>query len=1028
MATIAELEKEKEELARQILAKIGNRKRGVNERIEALEFTEQLIEKAKAAGDTAKAERETALALRIRAEIDAGNLEIANLRSEINAIDQQITDLRRELRSQQAQQQSQQNNAQSAGATVAASDDAGVVNPAKPPEKFTPDGRVDTNAAGTNADTTVTSNTAAGETLDNSPDKKITETQIPISPPNAGEVKRVPNEPPPDPLSPPAGTYGVGVGAANDDATPTKNLTRQDIELNFNEDIRPQANILDQYASYTYQLSLYLLNETDYKKVVSSNRTTAGRTGINTGQLLMQSGGIADTGSVTAEIDGVSGTAGSRNPYFNLDYYIESMTLRNLLVGKGTGGANSYANLNLTIIEPNGISLLDNLKQAVKDYCGIQAFQSAIYCLVIRWIGYDENGNIVYAGSTNSGGDKTDPYAIAIKYVPFSIAGIKFSVANRLSTYELTGVPIIYNFRLRHTTPYNFELSGKTVQEMLGGSVIAGADVTEGRVNSNNATSRPTATNAASLREALDAAGTNSTPTTSGASTPVSINTAPAGTGNPGRGLMQAMNETQQQLVKDGIYEIADEFYLEFANPSIANARIKKEGSLSIDKTPMGSNDARSLLPDVGKVQTSYRNFGVTAGQSLLQVMEMVIRNSSYIQDQQLKIIDEETQQEKDNGTAIETFAWFKISLKAEPNGMDYKRNDYAYKFTFVVSIYEIKSSNSVWFPRSRFRGVHKSYPYWFTGQNTAVLDYQQSFDNLYVSVISGAGDAIKRDLTSALTDIPRYVYQPRSGQSSQGADQATNEPAANAADYLYSPSDIGSVKVKIIGDPAWIQQGEIYQGNDPRQFNFSAFNPDGGINFDSQEILFEIVWQRPVDYDINGSGLMDPNRYAQRDKAGENGTRGSGLQSYVFNATEVLHEFRQGRFEQTLTGGLYIFPRSKDNSGAAKTGTAATGAGLTSSNYNPGGYAQSATGAEGAGSSEVATSQKGKRVGTVKTQTKTGTGASGFPLTDSRVTLPVKPKNPGVDFATAYSLRNRPGGPPKVQTTTPGIPGNREP
>ena len=1028
MATIAELEKEKEELARQILAKIGNRKRGVNERIEALEFTEQLIEKAKAAGDTAKAERETALALRIRAEIDAGNLEIANLRSEINAIDQQITDLRRELRSQQAQQQSQQNNAQSAGATVAASDDAGVVNPAKPPEKFTPDGRVDTNAAGTNADTTVTSNTAAGETLDNSPDKKITETQIPISPPNAGEVKRVPNEPPPDPLSPPAGTYGAGVGAANDDATPTKNLTRQDIELNFNEDIRPQANILDQYASYTYQLSLYLLNETDYKKVVSSNRTTAGRTGINTGQLLMQSGGIADTGSVTAEIDGVSGTAGSRNPYFNLDYYIESMTLRNLLVGKGTGGANSYANLNLTIIEPNGISLLDNLKQAVKDYCGIQAFQSAIYCLVIRWIGYDENGNIVYAGSTNSGGDKTDPYAIAIKYVPFSIAGIKFSVANRLSTYELTGVPIIYNFRLRHTTPYNFELSGKTVQEMLGGSVIAGADVTEGRVNSNNATSRPTATNAASLREALDAAGTNSTPTTSGASTPVSINTAPAGTGNPGRGLMQAMNETQQQLVKDGIYEIADEFYLEFANPSIANARIKKEGSLSIDKTPMGSNDARSLLPDVGKVQTLYRNFGVTAGQSLLQVMEMVIRNSSYIQDQQLKIIDEETQQEKDNGTAIETFAWFKISLKAEPNGMDYKRNDYAYKFTFVVSIYEIKSSNSVWFPRSRFRGVHKSYPYWFTGQNTAVLDYQQSFDNLYVSVISGAGDAIKRDLTSALTDIPRYVYQPRSGQSSQGADQATNEPAANAADYLYSPSDIGSVKVKIIGDPAWIQQGEIYQGNDPRQFNFSAFNPDGGINFDSQEILFEIVWQRPVDYDINGSGLMDPNRYAQRDKAGENGTRGSGLQSYVFNATEVLHEFRQGRFEQTLTGGLYIFPRSKDNSGAAKTGTAATGAGLTSSNYNPGGYAQSATGAEGAGSSEVATSQKGKRVGTVKTQTKTGTGASGFPLTDSRVTLPVKPKNPGVDFATAYSLRNRPGGPPKVQTTTPGIPGNREP
>ena len=1024
MATISELEKQIADLDSKLKYGVGYKLR---ERNEALEFTRQQIQKAEAAGDAAKVERETRVLGNILQEVSDLNGQVASIQSQKDQLQQELNNLKTQQQSQEQAKQGATGGATSAGAVVAASDDAGVVNPAKPPEKFTPDGRVGTNAAGTNADTTVTTNTAAGETLDNSPDKKITETQIPIAPPNAGEVKRVPNEPPPDPLSPPAGTYGAGVGAANDDATPTKNLTRQDIELNFNEDIRPQSNILDQYASYTYQLSLYVLNETDYRRVVTRKRLEAGDTGILGGQLLVQSGGENQAVGIVESAAGTS-VSPSRNPNFNLDYYIENMSLRNVIQGKGTGGANGYTDLKMTIVEPNGISFINNLKQAVKEYCGIQAFQSAIYCLVIRWIGYDENGNIVYAGSTNSGGDKTDPYAIAIKYVPFAISTLKFSVGNRLTTYELSGTPIMYNFRLRHTTPYNFELSGKTVQEILGGSVIAGADVTEGRVNSNNATSRPTATNASSLREALDAAGTNSTPTTSGAGTPVSINTAPAGSGNPGRGLMQAMNETQQQLVKDGTYEIADEFYLEFANPSIASARIKKEGSLSIDKTPMGSNDARSLLPDIGKVQTSYRNLGVTAGQSILQVMEMVIRNSSYIQDQQLKIVDEETQQEKDNGTAIETFAWFKISLKAEPNGFDFKRNDYAYKFTFVVSIYEVKSSNSVWFPRSRFRGVHKSYPYWFTGQNTAVLDYQQNFDTLYYTIISGAGDAIKRDLTSALTDIPRYVYQPRSGQSSQGADQATNEPAANAADYLYSPSDLGSVKVKIIGDPAWIQQGEIYQGNNPRQFNFSAFNPDGGINFDSQEILFEIVWQSPVDYDINGSGLMDPNRYAQRDKTGENGTKGSGLQSYVFYVTEVLHEFRQGRFEQTLTGGLYIFPRSKDNSGAARTGTAATGAGLTSSNYNPGGYAQSATGAEGAGSSEIATSQKGKRVGTVKPQTKTGTGASGFPLTDSRVTLPVKPKNPGVDFATAYSLRNRPGGPPKVQTTTPGIPGNREP
>jgi hypothetical protein len=274
------------------------------------------------------------------------------------------------------------------------------------------------------------------------------------------------------------------------------------------------------------------------------------------------------------------------------------------------------------------------------------------------------------------------------------------------------------------------------------------------------------------------------------------------------------------------------------------------------------SPQARKLANNINQMLPSQRNFSIHAGQHRVQAIEMVVRNSSYITDQQLRLIDESTQEERSNGTPIQNFAWFKISLKSEPigNAVDPKRGDYPYRFTFMVSIYEIKSINSVWFPRTRFRGVHKSYPYWFTGQNTAVLDYQQNFDNLYYTVVSGNSDRLAQQITSNFTEIPRYVYQPTSGQSSQGADGRTNEPAANAADYLYSPSDIGLVKIKILGDPAWIAQGEIYRGNDPQTFNFSPFNTDGTINLESQEILFEIVWQRPVDYDADGTGLMNPN------------------------------------------------------------------------------------------------------------------------------------------------------------------------
>jgi hypothetical protein len=996
----------------------------------------------KAASDAAERARANLLASGIDPATDENYQQLAQQSSQLSrqaqglgnslARARQNLAIANESLRREQQNQTIKNNATSSGAVVAAGDDAGVVNPAKKAERITPEGRIaNPNPAGTNADAPVTNTTEQGATVSESQDRKISETQLPIKAPNQGEVKRLVDEPPPDPLTPPPGAYGSGVGSAGDDATPTKNLTRQDIELNFNEDIRPQPNILDKYATYTYQISWYLLNEADYRNVITRGRTNAEDTGIRGGQLLMQSGGENQRGGEVIS-QGTSEFQPSRNPYFTLDYYIDSLTMSNLFPGHATGSAHAYTDLKMTVVEPQGISLIDRLKLAVTEYCGIQAFQSAIYCLVIRWIGYDENGNIVYAGNTNSGGAQTDPYAIAIKYVPFAIKDIKFSVANRLTTYEISGVPVMYNFRLRQTVPYNTEITGKTVQEILGGSVSQGVADTEGRANTSSPTAgRTVATNAASLRTAIDAAGTVSASPTTGIGAPTSVNTSPAGSGNANRGLMNAMNEYNQQLVKDQIYEIADEFYIEFANPSIANAVVKKPGDLAIDKTPMGDNAPRNLLPDTGKVFNMYRNFGITAGQSVIQAIEMVIRNSSYIVDQQLKIIDEETQEEKPNGTPIETFAWFKVNLKAEPKGYDRKRNDYAYKFYFVISIYEVKSSNSVWFPRTRFRGVHKSYPYWFTGKNTSILDYQQSFDNLYVTVISGAGDTIQGDYTSALTDIPRFVYQPRSGQSSQGADQATNEPAANAADYLYSPTDLGTVKVKILGDPAWIQQGEIYQGSDPRTFSFSPFNADGGINFDSQEVLFEIVWQRPVDYDINGDGLQDPNRYAPINSTGANPRSLTGVQSYVFYATKCQHEFRQGRFEQTLDGGLYIFPRSKQtqiNAGAANTGTGASGFPLAS-NPNSSGSGASGTGASGFPISvgQSSTSQQGKRVGRVKQQVKTGTGASGFPVQDSRVTLPAKPVNTGTDFATAYALRNRPGGPPKVQTTTPPIRGGRE-
>jgi hypothetical protein len=182
----------------------------------------------------------------------------------------------------------------------------------------------------------------------------------------------------------------------------------------------------------------------------------------------------------------------------------------------------------------------------------------------------------------------------------------------------------------------------------------------------------------------------------------------------------------------------------------------------------------------------------------------------------------------------------------------------------------------------------------------------------LFQLTISGSDSAksnanVTRDkFTSSMSDIVKYAYSPRSTESSQGAAGKENELGANAAEVLYSPSDLREVKLKILGDPAWIRQGSLVKDISKDEFTSplaTGFENDGTISFDTQDVLFEISWQRPEDYDIN-TGLADP--YSATQKKYNNRI---ALQSRVYAARSCVSEFRQGSFEQTLDGVLYQFP-----------------------------------------------------------------------------------------------------------------------
>ena len=701
-------------------------------------------------------------------------------------------------------------------------------------------------------------------------------------------------------------------------------------ELSADGTIIPQPNILDQYSSYTYSASVYLMSPIQYQRLLRSKKKN-----INGYNLLFQSGGAPTntsgflgkgTGSVNGQEFGAEFAQSEpgapdygRNPAFPQDFYIDSITVDNMLPGRLTGAAHMVTGLKFTVIEPGNITLLDRLYRAVQDMAQTDEnaqpinYTSAAYLMVMRWYGYDENGKLV-AGRTDVDPETglSDTKSIVEKFIPFNISKINWSVGSKLVTYDFECMPIgqgVASGTRRGTVPYDMQITGGTVGDFLGSNVV---------YSSTNAPSD-------SPGNATSTIIANS-PVVKASQTTTAVPVPPKAIAATSRkivkqGLMGAMNDAMDKLVKEKIYQRSDTYQIEFVpgkngKQNIRDAVVTKPGTIK-DQSQTAQSSSNSKNPnqslDMNKINMdiSSRNWSITAGMQLVQAIDLAIRNSSYISGQALSSFPETTNVESDKDdaktVASRPFQWFKISMQAEQGAYDRYRRDHSYNIKFIISEYELTNFDSKYFPLTTFRGIHKSYPFWFTGQNTAVLDFTANFNSLYNNIITGttpqdsAAAKLREKYTSSMRDIPKYTYMSASSESREGADKKANEIASNAAGVFYSPSDMGTTRLRIIGDPAWIQQGDLCGSVDAASFSYSPFLPDGTINFDANQVMFEVSWQRPQDYDIN-TGLADPYKGAAI------GDR-LPLQSTVYSATKCVSEFRQGKFEQTIEGNLYIFP-----------------------------------------------------------------------------------------------------------------------
>jgi len=779
-------------------------------------------------------------------------------------------------------------------------------------------------------------------------------------------------------------TEQVGVAQPGDDAAATGgNDVRARLNSLFGGEAGrtiPRGNALDAYANYTYNISLYLMSDADFQLMLNKKVLPKGW------QLLIQSAGApapggrlrpADIQETQQAADGNSAALPQpelgRNEFFELDYYIDDLVIEHYTPNRGTGSPHAATSMSFKIFEPNGLSFLPNLYKAVQQYVSQtgggsvgqnQVYSSQNFLMVIRFYGYDEQGNLVTINDsqgqiTSTSGEVIQEASTATieKYIPFQFTEIKFRVQNKITEYDChcVAVPnVVTTGQARGTIPYNIELSAQTVADVLTGPVNfvsgsrgAGANgqITDTGDETSRLLSRAPNTGAplpgspgtgynprrAQLQTnrgptaATSPPNTVNSPGSVGGASPINSSSPPtadaasrAASLTISQGLQEALNKFQAEIAGERKYqEYPDIYEIVIADEVIANAKVVPPDYFNPRQSAMirAQTAKQTKDGDTQSVNTNTKTIKAMAGRSIVQFIDEVLRQSTYVLNQQKDYIDRQTEDLKDNSNSDrQILAWYRIGLEAEPTGFyDRIRNDKQYRLRYTIAPYQVNQIKSDYFPRAEFLGVHKVYNYWFTGENTQVLNFEQSFNNLFYIVQNAPG---LPKTTSNYLEADRYYYSPLNPENSQGQENMrVYDGAASAASWLYSPGDQASVKLDIVGDPAWIWQGELWSGF-PKDLktNYDAFLKDGTINPNGKEIMFEVVFNQPVDYDLQ-TGLMDPGQfnYGTNTAARQAGLygetqAGKARERYLYRARTCKSFFRQGRFVQELIGDIVTF------------------------------------------------------------------------------------------------------------------------
>ena len=680
---------------------------------------------------------------------------------------------------------------------------------------------------------------------------------VPPPAPTAEAPATVTDAPPPPPPAEEPQTNDDNAAETEQQPPETLNVNSPSTGSDKVGPVRP--NPLSAYSSSTYNISLYMINPDTFNLY-----SQGGQTIPKDWKLICRSGGINNTGGVVYENDGSASDTGSpRAEGFDLDYYIDNLRISTAISSKETYSAANVFDISFQIYEPYGFSFPTKLIRAATKVQAESKIQRSVsesitalqthYLIVIKFYGYDSEGNII----------SKEDYQ---RSFPIQIYGFDFKLDTKMVTYSVKAKLVSEQIAMGKSKleiPENITIKGETVKDALQGS--------DGDNKNPNAI-----------------------------------------------GLMQRLNEIQDQLFKDEQILVKDKYVIKFeSNTGIDTAFLvdvdnnpnEKSANTSVTSAA-GSNVKTSSKPPV--IQKRTRPISITKGDSILQVIDQIISQSSYV-TKALKITNSEEYQQvkpqEDDYTknTPSTIGWYSVIPQVELLAFDKKRNVFASEITYIIKRYEVPYIRGLQLgKRTPYYGPVKRYKHWFMSNDLdknnsqhqkEIISYDVTYNLLYFNLAGYGTDAPLDE-----TDDKAPVANLAGGSNPQGKAPGYFDKAIGPfKTFLYSPADQLKAKIVILGDPDYLMTSTTkgYQ-----EAITKWFGTDQSINPNSGQVFIEIDFRNAEDYagpyDKN-AGLLNPSqdgdilfwKYPDSIKKDVQGT--------IYMVWQVISTFSKGVFQQEL-------------------------------------------------------------------------------------------------------------------------------